>query len=232
MEIVQFYASPNPQKSGSDGISRYNTTLHFVVVGADSLVLTSSTGETWDVTGTNQKYINNLPQSKGEYSSREYTLTASKGGETVTKTIKVFVGNCKYPTNEWYTRIDNLEPSRIYTHRLGKIYGVDMKILASTLQPDVLFSNSPSSSYENPQIFNNGDDVYVQVKSLPFNTDISGLSDTDQFGKTNEKIVPILIGSKELNISVVTRAPRIREKFNYNNETFGGESLSNNQPLP
>ena len=149
--------------------------------------------------------------------TRSYTITASGPGGTVTATATAYVKNDNTPSNSWTTTFTNLEPSTEYAKLLGTLSGVDMPTRISSPNSGVFFANGANGSYANPQIFTNGQDVYIKMITLPFNTDVSGV--TGDFGKTNTKTVSVTAGGlSAFNVSYVTRKPRISEDFNYDGQ--------------
>jgi len=219
-QINQFTASPNPQTSGTDGIPNYNTTLNWSTSNAFQVTLTSSAGESWDVTGITSKNITNLSQStagSNSPSTRTYTLTASQGGVSATSSIIVQAYNDNTPSNSWTTSFTNLDPNLEIPKLLGTLSGIDMITKVSCPTSGVFFANGANGSYANPQYFSNGQNVYIKMTSLPFNTDVSGV--TGDFGKTNTKTVSVTVGSSSaFNVSYVTRKPRISEDFDYDGQ--------------
>jgi hypothetical protein len=218
--ISGFSAAPNPQTSGTDGVPNYNTTLSWGYQNATSLTLTSSAGESWNVLGTTSRNITNLPQSTGNGASRSYTLTANNPDRpAVSETITVDVYNDRNPSNSWTTSFTGLEPNTQYTRNLGTLSGIDMIIKVESSSSGVFFSNSSSGGFANPKYFTNGQTVYVRTTSLPFNTDTSGLSSSATNGKTNTKTFSVSVGGlSAFNVSYTTRAPVIKENFNYDGE--------------
>ena len=216
--ISGFSASPNPQTSGTDGIPNYNTTLSWGYSNATSLTLTSSAGESWDVLGTTSLDITNLPQSSGSGATRSYTLTANNPDRpAISETIEVTVYNDNTPSNSWTTSFTNLEKETTLPKLLGTLSGIDMIIEVSCPDNEVFFANGENGFYSNPQYFTNGQAVYIKMTTLPFNTDVSGV--TGDFGKTNTKTVSVTIGSlSAFDVSYVTRKPRISEDFDYDGE--------------
>ena len=220
--ISGFSASPNPQTSGTDGIPNYNTTLSWGYSNATSLTLTSSAGESWNVLGTTSLNITNLPQSTGSGASRSYTLTANNPDRpAVSETITVDVYNDRTPSNSWTTSFTDLEPKVPNLRRqLGTLSGIDMTIEVSSPDGNVFFSNNSNGGFSNPQYFVNGESVYVSTNTLDFNTDLSGLSSNATTGKTNTKTFSVKVGGlSSFNVSYVTRAPVIKETFNYDGES-------------
>ena len=218
--ITFFTASPNPQTSGNDGIPNYNTTLNWNVTNAATLTLTSSAGESWNVLGDTSRNITNLPQSTGSGAERTYTLTATNiAGSEVDKTVTVTVTNDRTPSNSWTTEFNNLDPGTSYTKKLGTLSGIDMIIKVSSPSSGVFFGKSTSGGFANPQSFVNGDDVYIRMDTLPFNTSISAVGSNATFGNTNTKTVSVSVGGlSAFDVNYITKAPRIKETFDYDGE--------------
>jgi hypothetical protein len=219
--ITSFTANPQNQTSGNDGIPNYNTTLNWNVTNAATLTLTSSIGESWNVLGDTSRNITNLPQSTGSGASRSYTLTATNiAGFSVDETITVTVTNDRTPSNSWTTLFSDLEPNQSYTKKLGTLSGIDMIIKVSCPSSGVFFGKSTNGAFANPQSFVNGDDVYIRMDTLPFNTSISGVGSNATFGNTNTKTVSVSVGGlSAFDVNYITKAPRIKESFDYNGES-------------
>ena len=219
--ISGFNASPNPQTSGNDGIPNYNTTLSWGYQNATSLTLTSSAGESWNVLGQTSFNINNLPQSTGSGATRTYTLTANNPDRPATsQTVTVTVYNDRQPSNSWNTSFTGLDPDTEYTQSLGVLTGIDMVIKVQSPSSGVFFSNNPNGGFANPQYFTNGQSVYIKTISLPFNTNLNGVSSNATLGKTNTKTMSVSVGGlSPFNVTYTTRAPVIKENFNYDGET-------------
>jgi len=219
--ITSFTASPEIQTSGTDGIPNYNTTLSWNITNATTAILTTDggSGDIWNGVALSLPNgslpINNLPQSSGNGASRTYTITATNvAGNTVTDSITVDVYNDRNPSNSWTTSFTNLEPNTSYAKKLGTLSGIDMITKVSCPTSGVFFANGANGSYANPQYFSNGQNVYMKMTTLPFNTNISGV--TGDFGKTNTKTVSVTVGGlSAFNVSYVTRKPRISEDFDY-----------------
>ena len=236
--ITSFTASPNPQTSGTDGIPNFNVRLNWAVTNAASLTLTSNRvpAESFNVTGTTFKDITNLPQSTGSGATRTYTLTAANiAGSTVSDTLTVTVYNDRTPSNSWTTSFTGLDPGTEYSKNIGTLSGIDMIIKVECPDSGVFFSNSQNGSYANPQYFTNGQSVYIKATTLPFNTDLSGVSSTATVGKTNTKSMSVSVGGlSAFDVDFVTRAPVIQENFNFDGEVgeypYEDIDLINNDP--
>ena len=235
--INSFSASPNPQNSGN-GIPQYSTTLSWNSsgLGSTSATITSSAGETFNVSSSGSLNINNLPQSNANGTSpatRSYTLTVSNNGGSTTSNITVSSRNDNTPTNTWTTSFINLEPNTQTTVNIGTLSGVDMPTTISTTGDGnfVGLNNSFGGSVN----FSNGQTVQLRTTTLPFNTDMTGVSSTDTFGNTNTKVVTVTTPSGNVLVSFQTRAPRVKEDFDYadNLNTFPYEDIDlvTNNPL-
>ena len=237
-EIFSFTASPSLQDSGTDGTPNYNTTLNWSAIDYTSLTLTSSAGESWDVANTSSRTITNLPQSvagSNSPSSRTYTLTACYQSICTSSTITVEAKNDNTPSNSWTTEFTNLEPGTEYPKLLGTLSNIDMVTKVSCPTSGVFFSTGANGSYANPQYFTNGQSVYIKMTTLPFNTDLSGLSSNAEFGKSNPKTVSVTVGSlSAFNVTFTTRAPTIKETFDFDGEPgkypYEDIDLINNTP--
>ena len=223
--ISSFTASPNPQTSGTDGIPNYNTTLSWSA--STDLAITSATissgtysaSATASASGTFQ--VTNLPQSVagGGGASRTYTLTLCHSLACATETVTVEVTNDNTPSNTWTTEFTGLNPNTEYVRNLGTLAGIDMVTKVQTTTSGVFFANGANSSYANPQYFSNGDNVYIKMTTLPFNSDLSGLPPDQTFGKPNPKTVSVTIGSlSAFDVTFTTRPPNIGETFDFDGD--------------
>lgn len=139
------------------------------------------------------------------------TLTAFAGTASVTEQIEVEIFNDNIPTTNWTTSFTNLEASVVQTVSLGTLQGVDMPTTISTAGEGNFIG--VGNSFSGSRNFSNGETVSLRTTTAPFNTDTSG--EDGEFGKTNEKIVPVTTPSGTFNVTFQTRAPRIQEDFNY-----------------
>lgn len=217
-EIFSFSANPANQYS-TGGTPLYSTTLQWNAVDFNSLVVTSNAGETYNVTNQTSLNITNLAQSNAQGTSptsRTYTLTACFNSVCVSSgPITVLAKNDNTPSNSWTTQFSNLEPNTQTTLTLGTLAGVDMPTLISTSGSGNFVGNS--GSFAGSKYFNNGDIIQLRITTLPFNTDISGLSSTAVFGKTNDKTVTVTTPTGSFDVVAKTRAPKIKEDFDYAN---------------
>ena len=211
-QIFAFTANPNPQNSTA-GIPSYSTTLSWNVADANSLTITSSAGENINVTGTNSYTVTNLPQSVAGSNSprtRTYTLTACFNSFCVSSSpITVSVRNDATWSNSFTTSFNNLNPGTQTDLFLGTLAGIDMPIIVSSSTSGTTFSTG--GSFGNPITVNNGNNVTMRTTTLPFNTDMSGV--TGIYGKTNSKTVNVSVGLSSFNVTVTTKAPRVSEDF-------------------
>jgi len=214
--INSFYASPNPQYS-SGGSPAYNSTLTWSATSQTS-VSGNITGPNYSVniSGTSGSVdVNNLPQStvgSNSPAQASYTITLynNGGSGSTSTTISVYNDNILSNFNTWTNSFGNLEPNTQYALSLGTIQGVDMPIVVSSGAAATNFGTN-NGVWGNPRTFTNGQTVFMQTTTLPFNTvvDTNGL-----FGNNNTKTVPVTVGGSGVyNVSVVTKAPRISEDF-------------------
>ena len=214
VSIGDFYATPNPVQSSIT--QSYSTTLNFSFSNATAATITSSTGESWNVLNTSSLTINNLPQSSvgsNSPATRSYTLSVSNPQSSTTSDLTVSVYNDNSPSNSWTTSFSNLNPNTTVDLTLGTIQGIDMPISASTSASNTLFG--VGGSFGNPLTVNNGNTLVLRTTTLPYNTDVSGV--TGIYGKTNSKTVGVTVGSVSFNVTVTTKAPRISEDFDFGN---------------
>jgi hypothetical protein len=215
VNISSFTANPNPQNS-SAGSPQYSTTLSWSSTGGTSATITSSAGESWNVGTSGSLTITNLPQSTAGSNSpatRSYTLRVSNPQFSQSSSLTVSVRNDNTPSNSWTTSFSNLEPNTVVDLTLGSLSGVDMPTTISTSGSGNFVG--ASGSFSGSRNFNNGNTVQLRTTTLGFNTDTTG--STGIYGKANTKTVTVNTPSGSFNVSVSTRAPRIREDFDYAN---------------
>lgn len=141
-----------------------------------------------------------------------WTVTAtSANGCSVSDTGTVNIYNDTFPTNSFTTSFINLEPNTQYTLNLGNIACTDANTTVSTGE---LVGNA-GVGYSSSREFPPGSQVQLRATSLGFNTDLSGVSSTSEFGKTNTKNVTVNFEGFSITVSMTTRAPRIKEVFDY-----------------
>ena len=198
----------------TDGIPDANVTLTWNTQYADNVSINQGVG----AVGTGgTKTVNSGLQSNANGTSpaqKTYTLTASGPGGTVTATATTNVKNDNTPSNSWTTSFINLAPSTTYTLNLGTLAGVAMPTTISTSGSGNLIGTG--GSFSGTRNFNNGQTVQLRTTTLPFNTTVPS---SGQFGSTNSKTVTVTTPSGSFNVTVTTRAPVVREDFNYANNT-------------
>ena len=145
--------------------------------------------------------------------TRSYTLTVSNAGGSDTENITVSSYNDNTHTNGWDTSFTNLDPSTQVTVTLGTLAGVDMPTTISTSGSGnfIGLNNSFGGSVN----FSNGQAVKLRTTTLPFNTSMSGVGANATFGNVNNKVVTVTTPSGSFDVTFQTRAPRIKEDFNY-----------------
>lgn len=214
VSISTFYASPNPQTS-SNATPSYSTTLTWSVNNATSATITSPAGDVWALSlPSGNLPLNNLPQSNANGVSpaqRTYTLSASNPQYSTSSSITVSAYNDNTPSNGWTTSFSNLAPSTTVTLTLGTLAGVDMPTTISTSGSGNFVGFG--GSFSGTRNFNNGNTVQLRTTTLPYNTNVSGL--TGIYGRTNTKTVTVNTPSGSFNVNVTTAAPRINEVFDY-----------------
>lgn len=160
-------------------------------------------------------YNSGLQSTAGSNSpaSKTYVMTASGPGGTVYAYATVYVYNDNSPSNSWTTNFAGLEPNVTYDLPLGTLFGVDMPTICSSNGAGTLMIAGGTGG--NPVTAYNGQNIALRVTTLPFNTDVSGLSSTATYGKTNSKTVGVTVGSSSFTVTVTTRAPVIKEIFDF-----------------
>jgi len=214
--ITSFFASPNPQSS-TTGSPQYSTTLSWGSNNGLSATLTSSAGESWNVSVSGTRSITNLPQSvvgSNSPASRTYTLTVyNELNESTSSTITVQAYNDNTTTNSWTTSFNNLDPNTTTDLVLGTLSGIDMPISVSTSASGTTFSIG--GAFGNPINVNAGNTLRMRTTTLAYNTDLTGV--TGIYGKTNTKTIPVTVGPSSFNVNVTTKAPRVAEDFDVGN---------------
>jgi hypothetical protein len=208
-EITAFSASPNPQTSGTDGVPRYSTSLTWTAKDFTTLTLTSSAGESWNVTGGSFN-ISNLPQStvgSNSPATRSYTLTACAGGVCTSRSVTVSAFNDNIPRDFSIPNQNNVEPNSSIQISVGQILDIDM-ITTVTGGPGVQVSVN-GTSWSSTIGISNGNNLSVRATSLGFNTDPNGLTNTATFY--------VDVGPLRRFFTITTRAPIVKETFNYPN---------------
>ena len=229
-EIADFYFDPNPSNSPL-GTPVYSSKLYWSgsdydwagirKTKKDGVAITRSYDEV-----TSSPITITLNQTKvGTNSPRswQYQLKLCAGGENgncVTEKESITYRNDNTPSNSWTKKFEDLEPLETPAKLLGTLAGVDMPTIFSSSNSSVQFSKVEASGFDNPKKFNNGDNVYIRFTTKAFNTDVSGLTVSAEYGKTNSKKVTVTPGGgSDFDVEYVTRAPKIKETFNYGDET-------------
>lgn len=152
--------------------------------------------------------------SAGSPRVRSWTMTTtSPNGCVASETSSVNIYNDDCPSDSWTTSHTNLDPGTLVDLTLGTIQCADAPVTV-TASGSGNFVGS-GGSFSTSKDFTSGQTVQLRTTTLGFNTDISGLSSTAEFGKTNSKTVSVDFGCYSKNITVTTKAPKIRETFNY-----------------
>jgi len=215
--ITSFYASPNPQTSGSAGTPAYNTTLYWTTTNSSSVSIDQGIGSGLI---TNSSYnVTNLPQSlvgSNSPATRTYTLTAygieaNYGLPTTstTSSITVSVYNDNVPNDYTVPSQNNQEPNRTIIWSFGPISGIDMTTTVTASSGCDVSLNS--SNWSSTVYVTSGQTIYLRTTTLPFNTDPNGL--------TNTKNLYVDVGPLRKYFTVTTRAPNIQEIFDFGNSS-------------
>jgi hypothetical protein len=222
-EISTFTASPNPQNS-SLGTPLYSTSIAWSGKDYDYAAYKKGNGSYTQLTSSPIS-ITDLPQTNNNNTPKEVTYTlklcaGGSGGNCVTQTLTVKVRNDNNPSNSW-TTLFTVDPSTTaITKKIGTLSGVDMPTKVSSTSSAVTFSTSSTSGFNTTKLINSGQNVYIRFIPAPFNTDLSGVSVNSNVGKTNDRVKSVKVGSKAaFNVTYRTRAPVIKESFNYGNQT-------------
>ena len=197
----------------TDGIPDANVSISWNTQYANSVSINRGVGS---VGTSGSKTVNTGLQSNANGTSpaqKTYTLTATGPGGTVTSTKTAKVKNDNTPSNGWTTSFTNLDPSTQVAVVIGTLAGVDMPCTIST-------SGSGNAvglggSFSGSRNFNNGESVQLRTTTMPFNTSLSGVGSNATFGNTNSKTVTVTTPSGSFNVTVITKAPRIKENFDY-----------------
>ena len=159
-----------------------------------------------------------------------WTMTASSpNGCAVSETRSTNIRNDSNPTNSWTTSFINLEPSTQVTLTLGTMQCIDAPSTVVAVGSGNFVGNG--GSFSGTRNFTNGQTVQLRTTTLPFNTSTSGSGST---GSTNTKTVTVNFDNYSRTITIQTRAPVIREDFNYpdniNKYPFEDIDLISNNP--
>jgi len=199
----------------TDGIPDANVSISWNTQYANNVSINKGVGS---VGTSGSQTVNTGLQSNANGTSpaqKTYTLTASGPGGTVTSSKTAKVKNDNTPSNSWNTSFTNLDPSTQVAVVIGTLSGVDMPCTIST-------SGSGNAvglggSFSGSRNFNNGESVQLRTTTKPFNTSLSGVGSNATFGKTNSKTVTVTTPGGSFNVTFTTRAPRIKEDFDYAN---------------
>ena len=232
VRITSLIATPNPQTSGEDGIPNYNTFLIWEGISVLSAVATRDDGEvsaTWEQReqptdpalppvfyGAGSKSVNNLFQSVSTGSSQPgsdttYTLTATDGFNIATATVKVKAYNDNCPDD--FSIPDQLgrEPLEPINISTSPITGIDM-VTTVVCSPGLTVLGSGGSGFTTSTTITSGSTLNLRVTTEPFNTDENGL--------VNEKTVSVTVGCLTVEFIVQTRAPVVKEIFDFGDNQF------------
>lgn len=197
----------------TDGIPDANVLISWNTQYADDVSINKGVGGV-GASGSLTRNTNLQSNANGTSpATKDYTLTAKGPGGTVTSTKTAKVKNDNTPSNSWTTSFTNLEPSTQVAVVIGTLAGVDMPCTIST-------SGSGNAvglggSFSGSRNFNNGESVQLRTTTKPFNTSLSGVGSNAEFGNTNSKTVSVTTPSGSFNVTFTTKAPRIKEDFDY-----------------
>jgi hypothetical protein len=211
-----FYTGGN----SADGVPDDTIVFNFAIVDFISATLSGPWGSTVFNSGDALTYAwTPITQSNVEANqspvSHTISLTATAGSESDFASIDVQITNDNTPSTAWTTSFQNLEPNTTYDLVLGTLAGVDMPTTISTSGNGNFMGLN--NSYSGSINYSVNNQVKLRTTTVPFNTDVSGLAADAEFGKTNSKTVPVTTPSGTFNVTVTTRAPKIRETFDYFN---------------
>tara|TARA_B100000902_G_C27298123_1_gene911229 strand:- start:240 stop:1493 length:1254 start_codon:yes stop_codon:yes gene_type:complete len=225
--ITSFYGDPNPQNSSTSGSPSYSTTLYWTSNSTTSITSAKITSNVDNISLPNSASgnttITNLPQSSNNNTpaTRTYTLELCNASGCDTQPLEVNVRNDNTPSNTWTTLHENIEPNQTNaTKSIGTLSGVDMVVKVETTANVATFSSSVDSGFNNPQYFTNGQTIYLRTTGAPYNTDVSNLPVGSEFGKFNNKVIPVTVGSLDtFNVTFQTKKPKIKENFDFSSIT-------------
>ena len=219
----------------SDGIPDTSVQINFSIADFVSATLTGpfgANGASVNInfnTGDTLSYTwNGIPTSSVENGNSpidaEITLTAVAGTSSTTDTLTIPITNDNVPSNSFTTVFPQIgngyDKASEETELLGVLAGVDMPTIVSCPANAVFFANGNNggtTGFSNPQTFSNGDSIYMKAFSANFNPDTTG--ETGEFGKTNTVTYSVTVGGlAPFDVVYTTRAPRIRETFDYDGE--------------
>ena len=141
--------------------------------------------------------------------------TSSPNGCTVSDTSSTNIYNDDKPNDTWTTSFINLEPSTQVTLTLGTMSCIDAPSTVTVSGSGNFIGKG--GSFSTSKNFNNGDTVQLRTTTLPFNTSTAGSGTT---GSTNSKTITVSFDNRnsyDKTITITTRAPVIKEDFNYPN---------------
>ena len=197
-----------------DGNPDANVDLSWNTSYASSVSINQGVGS---VGSSGSTTVNTGLQSNGNGTSpaqKTYTLTASGPGGTVTSTKTAKVKNDNTPSNGWTTSFINLDPGVQVVVSLGTLAGVDMPTTISTSGTGNFVGKN--GSFSGSINFIAGQVVQLRTTSMPFNTSVPA---SGNIGFTNSKTVTVTTPSGSFNVTFTTRAPVVRETFNYADNT-------------
>ena len=199
----------------TDGIPDANVSISWSTTYANSVSINKGVGS---VSADGSLTVNTGLQSNASGTSpatKSYTLTASGPGGTVTSTKTANVKNDNTCNNNSFNKsFTNLEPAVSgLVVSLGQVTGVDMPCTISTSGSGNAVGRG--GSFGGSINFNNGETLQLRTNTLPFNTSLSGVASNATFGKTNSKTVTVTTPSGSFDVTFTTKAPRIKEDFNY-----------------
>jgi hypothetical protein len=232
VRIDSLIASPNPQTSGQDGIPNFDTFLIWEGISVLSAVATRSDGAvsaTWEQKpqptdptlppvfySFGSKKVENLFQSVSTGSSQPgsttvYTLTATDGFNTVTATVSVKAFNDNCPDNFTIPNQLNKEPEQELFISTSPITGIDM-VTSVVCSAGLTVLSTQGGGYTTSTFITSGSSLNLRVVTEPFNTDENGL--------VNEKTVSVTVGCLTVSFLVQTRAPVVKEIFDFGDNQF------------
>ena len=212
---IQSFSAPD--LNSGNGIPQYTSTISYTVLDCDYYTLTgpglniNSSGQFGATSGNANVTLGQSTAGSNSPVSQSYTLTAYAGNLSTSQTITIDARNDNTPTTNWTTTFSNLNPVTQIDLTLGTLAGVDMPCICSTSASGAIMV--VGSSTGSPILASNGETVKLRITTLPYNTDISGVSGV--YGKTNTLVVPVTIGSNTFNVNVITKAPVIQETFDF-----------------
>lgn len=142
---------------------------------------------------------------------RTWTMTTSSpNGCSVSESRSTNIRNDDNPTNNWTSSFINLDPSTQVTLTLGTMQCIDAPSTVTAVGSGNFVGSG--GSFSGSRDFTNGQTVQLRTTTLPFNTSTSGSGTT---GSTNTKTVTVQFPNYSKTITIQTRAPVIKEVFNY-----------------